>query len=110
MKLAFFGAQFRAVKIRLAPHRLGASTNCPNNIVVARTATEVALKPVTNFHFTGIRIIRNQIQRTHDYAWRAKATLQTMVGFERLLHWMKSTVFRKTLNSTNISTLNLNCQ
>src|SRR5271167_1826529 len=48
-----------------------------------------------------------QLQRAHQKAGRAVATLKSMAVAERLLHWMKLAIFRQAFNREYLAAIGL---
>src|ERR671920_494434 len=79
-------APIPSVAMASTPHLGGRRADRLDDVVVAGAAAEIALEPLADFLFRGIRIALHEIDRAHDHAGRAKAALQAVVLAERRLH------------------------
>src|SRR4029079_2912783 len=71
---------------RAGPHGLGGVADGDDDVLVARTATEVALDRVAHLFFGRIGVARQQIDRGHDHARGAEAALEPVLLPEGGLH------------------------
>src|SRR5437667_2960350 len=62
------------------------------NVRVARAAAQVSAQPFGDFVARRLRVLREQMDRRHDHAWRAEAALQAVAVPESLLHRMQMAV------------------
>src|SRR5215204_3568904 len=63
-----------------------------DDVVVARTAAEVAIEPVADLLLARLRVARQEVGRRHDHPRRAVAALEAVRGPEGLLQRMEIAV------------------
>src|SRR5712691_2994871 len=70
-------------------HHLGRRLDRLDDVVVAGTATEVALEPQPDLLLRRVGVALEQLLRRHDHAGRAEAALEPVLVPERLLQGMQ---------------------
>ena len=91
-------------------HRSSARLDGANDVLVSGAATQVSVQPLPYVLVVRVRISRNQVNRAHDHARRAKSALQSVVFPECRLHWMQFTFNSQPFDGRNISAFGLQRQ
>src|SRR5258706_1017937 len=71
-------------------HRANSLNHGRDDVLVTRTAADVAFEPVTHRLGRGLGIEFGEIDRTHDHSRRTESALQSVLLVERLLHRMQA--------------------
>src|SRR5688572_23991830 len=79
----------------------------PHDVVIAGAAAEVAFEPVPDLGFARLRVVLEQLDRGHDHAGRAEATLQTMHLPEALLDRIIFTIGRQSFDGFDLGAAGL---
>src|SRR5579883_2823760 len=87
--------------------RTGGLLNRLDDLVVARTAAEVAHHPVFDLVLAGVRVRIQERLRCHDLAGRADAALEAAVLHKRLLQWVQPLAPRHTLDRRDLRAVGL---
>ena len=91
-------------------HLFSSSTNCGDDILIPRAATNITFQPGTDVIVAGIRILLYQVKGAHNHAGSTKSTLQGVVFSKRALHWMQCIAIGNALNGIDAAILRLYCK
>src|SRR5947209_5201684 len=71
-------------------HVLDGILDSPHDVLIARAAADIAFQTCANLCLRRFRVVFEQLIRGHNHAWRAEATLETMLFPESFLDGMQA--------------------
>src|SRR5690242_10138705 len=77
------------------------------NILISSAAADIAFETFTYLSFGGIRIVFEQLIRSHDHPRSAKAALETMLLPETFLNGMQTTLWGESFNCCHFTSIYL---
>src|SRR5258705_3407734 len=80
-------------------HRANSLNDGRDDVLVTRTAADVACEPVAHRLGRGLGIEFGEIDRTHDHSWRTESALQSVLLVESLLHRMQAAGRRQAFDA-----------
>src|SRR6478672_10825339 len=92
---------------RAGPHGLGGVADGGDDVLIARTATEVSLDRVADLVVGRIGVARQQVDRGHDHARGAEAALQSVLLPEGRLHRVELIAVGKALDGLDLRAVGL---
>src|SRR5947208_2116084 len=81
-----------------------------DDVVVARTAAEVALEPVADLRLARVRVLGQQADGGQHHPWRAVAALEPVLLVEGLLHRMQLAVRGESFDRRQLLPVRLDCE
>ena len=79
-------------------------------MLITSAPAQIAFQGVTNFVVGRSSITLEELVTGQNHAWRAEATLQTVLFPETLLRRVEIAILGQPLNRGNLSPVSLNCQ